>query len=196
MADARVAMHAVSTMPSSHTGKPPTRSTSPAPCIGRRYPALRSAKGSVDADTTTSFSKNATAEQCDACSPSVSTVHVVPPSRLMHNPVAAAATTISGSLGCAHTSCTSLCTSMVGCQLIPPSRERAIPPTCTFTNNAAPSAVPVIERTPSGGPTRSPLISAEPAYHVSRPGAMSKPVSAFIVPSPFTRSTRASSVPT
>jgi hypothetical protein len=82
-----------------------------------------------------------------------STSQVTPPSRLAQSPIAAAAITTPGRCGCARTSWTSLSTSMVGCHVMPPSVDRGIPPTWTLAR-IAPSGVTVIERIPSGGPTR------------------------------------------
>src|ERR1700678_4131656 len=56
---------------------------------------------------------------------------------------------------------------IVGAQVLPPSVERGIPPTCTAARIAPPSAVAVIDRTCNGGPC---------ALHSLRPGTWSTPV--------------------
>src|SRR5271156_3969895 len=56
---------------------------------------------------------------------------------------------------------------IVGAQVLPPSVERGIPPTCTAARITPPSAVAVTDLTCNGGPC---------AIHSLRPGTWSKPV--------------------
>jgi hypothetical protein len=74
--------------------------------------------------------------------------------------------------------------------------DRGTPPTWTLTRSTAPSHVAAIERIPSGGPIRLPLMIADPAYHLSRPATASKPVKRCCAPPGPTRGIYASSVPT
>jgi len=97
-----VAMQPVSAMPSSHLGRAPPKCTSGSPASsGRRYTAPFVAKWSVAAETRMSSPENATAEQYDACRPACSTVQVAPASTLTQRPIAAAAVTTPGRVGCA-----------------------------------------------------------------------------------------------
>ena len=83
-----------------------------------------------------------------------------------------------------------------GCQVKPESVDRGTPPTWTLARSTAPSQVAAMERIPRGGPIRLPSMIADPAYHLSRPATVSKPVRYCCEPSGSTRRIRASSVPT
>ncbi len=112
---------------------------------------------------------------------------LAPPSTLTASPTAPAASTTSGSDGCATTWWMSASMSIVASQLAPASTERGMPPTWTFAWRR-PERSWAIERT-AGGPPHG-------VNQVSRPSIVSNASTGARAPSSPSRSRWASSVPT